>query len=284
MNIYEQQEYNKRNTALLLCVFVLLFLAIGLGFDFFMLGWKPPQTKLSQKYNPENATYTLKPVNEAFVPFGTVIALIAGIGMAFYGYGNGKTLVLHSAHARLASGLNPNEEVFINVVKEIAVAAGLPRPAAYIVPDSDPNAFAAGTDPDDAAIAVTQGLLDVMTREELAGVVAHEMSHIRNYDIRLMTAVTALAGSVNLISDFVKGIFDRPSRSYGGYSRSYGLRSGRSSPMYSPLSVSVTSMIMLAGRFIPKNFPLRYRPSTAILSVIYFISFSSLSRGKPVCS
>ena len=241
MNIYEQQDSNKRNTALLLCVFVMLFLAIGLGFDFFMLGWKPAQTELKQTYNPENATYTLKPVkkNYNFIPYGTVIALIVGIGMAFYGYSNGKTLVLRSSNAFIASKENLKEQALINVVEEVALAAGLPRPAVYVVPDPDPNAFAAGTSPEDSVIAVTQGLLDVMTREELAGVVAHEMSHIRNYDIRLMTAITALVGAVNLISDFVKGIYDRPSRSYGSYgsySRSYGMPAGRgssSSPLFS---------------------------------------------------
>ena len=223
MNIYEQQAENKRNTAMLIGVFILLFLAIGIGFDFFMLGWKTPQTALSQVYDPAAAAYRVKPVKQVFYPWGTIAFLIIGCGMAFYGYGNGKKMVLRAANAHLATGLDPKEEVYLNVVSEIAIAAGLPRPAAYIIPDPDPNAFATGTDPEDAAIAVTQGLLNVMTREELAGVVAHEMSHIRNYDIRLMTVVTALAGSVNLVSDSVKGIFSpaRSSYGYGSYNRRY---------------------------------------------------------------
>ncbi len=89
-----------------------------------------------------------------------------------------------------------------NVVEEMAIAAGLPLPAAYVVPDPDPNAFATGRDPRHASIAVTEGLLRMMNREQLQGVVAHEMAHIRNFDIRLMTIVAALVGTIALMSDF----------------------------------------------------------------------------------
>ena len=85
----------------------------------------------------------------------------------------------------------------------MAIAAGLPRPAgATSSAIRDPNAFATGRDPEHASIAVTEGLLDALTREELQGVVAHEMSHIRNYDIRLMTIVAALVGAVALLADW----------------------------------------------------------------------------------
>ena len=84
----------------------------------------------------------------------------------------------------------------------MAIASGLPRPAVYIVPDRDPNAFATGRDPEHAAIAVTEGLLETLNREQLQGVVAHEMSHIRNFDIRLMTIVAALVGAVALLADW----------------------------------------------------------------------------------
>lgn len=227
MNIYEQQAHNKRNTALILCAFVLMFLAVGIGFDYFIFGWRTPETQLQQVYDPSIDAYRFKTVSKAYFPFGTVIALVAGVIFAFYGYGGGKQLVLRSTGARLASKDNPKEQVFVNVVEEMASAAGLPKPAAYIVPDSDPNAFATGTSPDDSVIAVTQGLLDIMTREELSGVVAHEMSHIRNYDIRLMTVITALAGAVTLISDFMRGS-TRYGRSYSSYGSRTGGRSRRS--------------------------------------------------------
>src|SRR5438445_1249745 len=86
----------------------------------------------------------------------------------------------------------------------MAIAAGLPRPAVYMVADPDPNAFATGRGPGHASIAVTRGLLDVLDREELQGVVAHEMSHIRNLDVRVMTIVAALVGAVALLSDWAR--------------------------------------------------------------------------------
>lgn len=205
MNIYEQQEENKKNTVILLVIFVCFFLFLGLGFDFFILGWNVNQTQLKSTYDPVTATYSAKVVEQHFVPFGTIIALIVGCIASFSGYRNGKRLVLASTGAYPANPDDPQEKIFINIVEEIAIAAGLPKPVAYIVPDPDPNAFATGVDQDDSVIAVTRGLLDVMNREELAGVVAHEMSHIRNYDVRLMTTLTALVGAVNLISGLVTG-------------------------------------------------------------------------------
>jgi Zn-dependent protease with chaperone function len=91
-----------------------------------------------------------------------------------------------------------------NVVDEMSIAAGLPPPAVYVVPDQDPNAFATGRGPGHASIAVTRGLLETLDREELQGVVAHEMSHIRNLDVRLMTVVAALTGAVALLADWAR--------------------------------------------------------------------------------
>ena len=98
----------------------------------------------------------------------------------------------------------PAQKQLINIVEEMSIASGLPKPKVYVVPDPDPNAFATGRDPDNSSIAVTQGLLDSLNREELQGVVAHEMSHIRNYDIRLMTVIAALVGAILLLSDWAR--------------------------------------------------------------------------------
>jgi heat shock protein HtpX len=87
------------------------------------------------------------------------------------------------------------------VVEEMAIAAGVPRPRIWIVDDPDPNAFATGTDPLHSHIAVTQGLLDLCTRDELQGVVAHELGHVKNLDVRLMTMLAALVGAVALMHD-----------------------------------------------------------------------------------
>jgi heat shock protein HtpX len=108
-----------------------------------------------------------------------------------------------------------------NVAEEMAIAAGLPKPRVYVIPDPDPNAFATGSGPDRASIAVTRGLLDKLDRDELQAVVAHEMSHVRNYDIRLMTVVAALAGAVLLISDWT-----RRGLRWGGVRRSGKSRGG----------------------------------------------------------
>jgi heat shock protein HtpX len=97
---------------------------------------------------------------------------------------------------------DPRQRLLDNVVEEIAIAGGLPKPAVYVIPDSDPNAFATGSGPERASIAVTRGLLEKLDRDELQGVVAHELSHVRNYDVRLMTVVAALAGAILLLSDW----------------------------------------------------------------------------------
>ena len=89
----------------------------------------------------------------------------------------------------------------INVVDEMRIAAGLPMPRVYIIDSDTPNAFATGRDPQNASVAVTRGLLETLTREELQGVIGHEMSHVRNLDIRYMMLVAALVGSVVLLSD-----------------------------------------------------------------------------------
>ena len=104
----------------------------------------------------------------------------------------------------------------------MAIAAGVPKPEVYVIPDPDPNAFATGKDPSHAVIAVTEGLLTSLNRDELQAVVAHEMGHVRNYDIRLMTVVAALIGAVMLLSEF--GM--RTMRFGGGGRRSSSRSSG----------------------------------------------------------
>ena len=89
-----------------------------------------------------------------------------------------------------------------NVVEEVTIAAGIPKPKVYITPTPAPNAFATGRNPQNASLAVTTGLLELMNRQELQGVVAHEISHIRNYDILLMTVVAAIGGLIILLRDF----------------------------------------------------------------------------------
>lgn len=89
------------------------------------------------------------------------------------------------------------EKVLVNVVEEMSIASGLPLPKIWIVPDKDPNAFATGNDEAESYVAVTEGLLDTLNRDELQGVIAHEMAHIKNHDVRLMTLLAALIGVID---------------------------------------------------------------------------------------
>ena len=96
------------------------------------------------------------------------------------------------------------EDIFLdNTVEGLAIAAGIPKPKIYVIDDSAPNAFATGRDPEHAVICVTTGLMKKMNRVELEGVIAHEMSHVANYDIRFMMLVTVLVGTVALMSDII---------------------------------------------------------------------------------
>lgn len=166
--------------------------------------------------------FYLNSINEdVFFPIGTVIALVFGSVSAAWSLGSGAKAVLSSTNAVPADPNIPAQKQLLNIVDEMSIASGLPQPQVYVVPDPDPNAFATGKDPEHSSIAVTQGLLDSLNREELQGVVAHEMSHIRNYDIRLMTVIAAMMGAILLLSDWARrGLFwggggKRKSRSGG---------------------------------------------------------------------
>jgi heat shock protein HtpX len=133
--------------------------------------------------------------------FGLILALvISGFG-AFYTYRYGDRMILRASRARPVS--HEDEPRLHNLVEGVAIAAGLPKPAVYIVPEGAPNAFATGRDPEHASIAVTQGLLDMMDRVELEGVLAHEISHVKDRDILLGTVVATLVGSVVLLAEFM---------------------------------------------------------------------------------
>lgn len=221
MNIYELQVHNRRLTWIIVSVFMFFLIFLGLGFDVFVLGMDAPGPGFSGK---SAAARTGRiPV---YFPYGTVISFLGGALLTVNSVVNGADMVLKSAAARRADPSRPEERQFLNVLSEMATASGLPVPAGYIIPDPDLNAFATGLSPSKSAVAVTEGLLSGLNREELQGVVAHEMSHIRNYDVRLMTVVSALIGAVALLSDFTGRSFKagalRGRRSDAGKSRSRG--------------------------------------------------------------
>ncbi len=132
--------------------------------------------------------------------WGLVIALLIAGGMSIGSYLYGDRMVLAATGAR---AVTPEEEPRLhNIVEGLAIAAGLPKPTVYVVNEQAPNAFATGRDPEHSSIAVTQGLLQMMDRVELEGVIGHEMSHVKDRDILLGTIVATLVGAAILLSEF----------------------------------------------------------------------------------
>ena len=183
MNIYSQIKSNRRGTYLVVAAFIGLLLFIGLGVDYYYGGGFR-------------------------IPVFTAAAVLIGIISSYASYRYGDRLVLSSTRAREPSPADGREKQWRNVVEEAAIAAGLPVPKVYVIDDPDPNAFATGRDPAHSSIVATKGLLETLNREELQGVAAHEMSHIKNYDIRLMLMVAVLVGSIALLADWAaRGLF-----------------------------------------------------------------------------
>lgn len=170
--MYEQIARNRRRTLALIAGFVVIVLALG---------------------------YLFGSLFEAG-PFGLVIAVVIATVMSLVSYRNGDKMVLAITRARETT---PADQPRLhNLVEGLAIAGGMPKPRVYIVEDSAPNAFATGRDPEHASIAVTSGLLEKMNRVELEGVIAHEMSHIRNFDTRVMAITATLVGVVVLLADW----------------------------------------------------------------------------------
>ncbi len=136
----------------------------------------------------------------AFGVGATMIAVAIGTLSALGAYYSGDKLVLATSNAREV-GQQDAPELY-NVVTEMAIAANVPMPKVYIIDEGSPNAFATGRDPEHSSIAVTTGLLNKLDREELQGVIGHEMSHVRNYDIRFALVVGVLVGSIALLAQF----------------------------------------------------------------------------------
>lgn len=175
VNLYDEIAANRWRTVVLVAVFVLAVAALGYVFGEI---WYPGG-------------------GVALLPFAVGLASVSALGSYFAG----DQLVLAQSRAReLAAGDEPQLR---HVVEELAIGLGLPVPRVYVIEDPAPNAFATGRDPGHASIAVTRGLLEKMDRTELQGVIAHEMSHIGNRDIRVMLLVAVLAGTVALLADWI---------------------------------------------------------------------------------
>jgi heat shock protein HtpX len=175
-SFYDQISANRRNSFLLALVVVVLLAALGFSIGYALTG-------------------------SAGGGIGTtVFAVIIGTLAALGSYYAGDRLVLAASQAKEVDESSAPQ--LINVVREMAIAANVPMPKVYLIDDTAPNAFATGRDPQHASVAITTGLLEKLDREELQGVMGHEMSHVRNFDIRFSLIVGVLVGSVALLSDF----------------------------------------------------------------------------------
>jgi heat shock protein HtpX len=170
--MYDEISANKRNSWLLVVAVTAVLVVLG-----FLLGeyW-----------------------GNGYIGLGLAVG-IATI-MSLSAYYNGAKMVLAMSRARRIE--KKDHAQLFNVVEELAIAGGVPVPAIYIIDDSAPNAFATGRDPEHAAVAITTGLLEKLSRDELQGVMAHELSHVGNRDILFATMVGIMVGSIVLISDF----------------------------------------------------------------------------------
>ncbi len=131
---------------------------------------------------------------------GMMIAFVMAMGMNLFAYWNSDKMVLNSYNAREASEHEAPE--FFDLIRQLATRAGLPMPKVYLIDSPQPNAFATGRNPQNAAVACNTGLMDMLTRDELAGVMAHELAHVKHRDTLIMTIGATLAGAISSIAQF----------------------------------------------------------------------------------
>ena len=187
VNLFAQQEANRRRSRWLVIGFIVFFAWLGFGGDWIF----------------SMATEAARPgeYRHVFPWLGLVMTTMAA-GLSWHAWRQGASQVLWATGAReLDDPKTPEEKQLINVVEEMSIAAGVPRPKVYIIREADPNAFATGRDPRSAVIAVTDGLLRVCDRDELQAVIGHEMGHIKNLDMQLMTLLASLVGTIAIMSD-----------------------------------------------------------------------------------
>ena len=170
--MFDEITSNKRRSAVMIAVFLVIVAAVAWAFS----------------------------VVIGLGPWGIVFAVVFAVGSSFISYWKSDTVALAMSHAHPADPTTYAR--FHNLVEGLCIASGLPKPRLYVVEDDAPNAFATGRDPKHAAIAVTTGLLQKMNRVELEAVLAHELSHVKNYDILVSTLAVTMVGIIALLSDW----------------------------------------------------------------------------------
>ena len=194
--MYEQIARNKRRAIGYIVVFFLVWMAVGA-----VVG----AIAAASSTRPDGSSAVT-----ADVTTGVVIAALLALAGVAYTLTSGAKLVLSVSGARPA---DPQQyQQLHDVVEALAIGDGLPKPAVFVIDDPSPNAFATGTSPERAAITATTGLLEMMNREELEGVIGHEMSHIKNYDVRLILIVSTLIGMAGLLASVIwrSALYSRP--------------------------------------------------------------------------
>jgi len=175
MNFLEEQQHNVRTTWLLSTTFFLMLTAAGVLLDIVIF---------------EGRMYWI-----------TLVVVIFATIQGIYAYYSGTQMLLRSVEAvPLDPTFSPKHRQVRNILEELCIASGLPQPPLYVEPDAAINAFAAGRDAEHAVVCVTTGLIDRLERSEIAGVLAHELAHIRNRDVLLFTIMAAFVGSVGLLA------------------------------------------------------------------------------------
>ena len=177
---------------------------------------------------------------------GIALAVVIAVVASLSAYYSGDRMILTMSRAKRIE--KKEQPQLFNVVEELSIAAGLPMPAIYVIDDTAPNAFATGRDPEHASVAITTGLMQKLNRDELQGVMAHELSHVGNRDILFATMVGILVGSIVLVSDFfLRSVFWS-----GGRSTTPTLSTSSSTPQPSPATRPASPPSPTAVRVRPR--------------------------------
>lgn len=218
--MYELIARNKRNSWLLVLILMLLLTATAASFGFY---WGGKEYAVG-----------------AAVEIGLLGLVFAG-ALSLFGYFQGTSVIMaiSSAHKADPDG----ERQLHNVVEELCIASGLPKPEVYIIEDSAPNAFACGRNPEHSAVAVTRGLMDKLNRNELQGVLAHELSHIQDYDILFATLITVLVGTIVLMCDLFRRM------TFLGMGRRRSSRSDRGGQGQAIIAIVALALMIIAPVF-----------------------------------
>jgi heat shock protein HtpX len=220
INVYEGVDQNKRRSLVVMVLFV-VFIGFFVWVLSELLGYGP-----------------------GMVGIGLIFAGL----MSFSSYWWGDKIILTISGARPAN--REKDFLFYTVTENLSLAAQIPMPKLYVIEDTAPNAFATGRDPQHAVVCATTGLLQKLDRTELEGVIAHELSHVRNYDIRLMSIVTILVGMVTLVADWLlRGAsFGRRDRGKGGQLGGIFLIVGLALAILSPLIAQLMKLALSRRR------------------------------------